>query len=116
MGLDGSTVARMKNPVVGDEFTEMYHFWLTVLAVEGTKITWQSGAREWELHVADIRTFRKQYSYDHIEGYWVQFVKNIGKKEAKDILEEWKKEIKDNLKKGTATEAKQKLAVKFMEV
>jgi len=116
MGLDDNTVEHMKNLVVGDQFTEIYHFWIVVLAVEGNKITWQSGAREGELHIADVRTFQKNYSYDHIDGYWVWFVKNIGKKEATDILKEWKKEITDNLKKGTATEAQQKLAVKLMGV
>ncbi|MFJ1765017.1 hypothetical protein ACIOD2_32150 [Amycolatopsis sp. NPDC088138] len=75
------TAAAFGAPSVGQQFHEMYSFWVVVVAVEDSKITVLEGG----MHPTDLpehgklRTFtspdrfRAAYQYTTNAGYWVRY-------------------------------------------
>ncbi len=72
-----ATDEAMRDPQVGDRFSEMLNFWLYVIHRDGDYVvTLETNPpaelpRDGKLRAYTIDDFRKRFSYGSIEGYWV---------------------------------------------
>lgn len=59
------TINALKNPEVGDLFSEMCHFWMTVIKVDKNRIYTYEKTPGYELYsVYNRETYLKRFSYN----------------------------------------------------
>ena len=77
---DRLTDEAMKNPQVGDRFSEMYNFWVYVIDVDGDIVATMEAfppatlPRDGIVKTQTKEDFIKRFAYDNIPGYWVQLI------------------------------------------
>jgi len=96
------TPEKMKNPQVGDYFSEMMSFYVFVLKYEGDQVTYmearagQTIPRDGKLVISSYQEFhdRFQYDSDGMKGkYWVNYRGQYSEITINEWLEFFKKEI-----------------------
>jgi len=77
---DTKTQEAMKNPKVGDRFSEMFSFYVYVIGLDGNMITTLEASppcevpKDGEVKTSTLEQFRKRFAYDSIPGYWIRYV------------------------------------------
>ena len=102
---DTKTQEAMKNPKVGDRFSEMFSFYVYVIGLDGNMITTLEASppcevpKDGEVKTSTLEQFRKRFAYDSIPGYWIRYVDgghdvegwaDVGKRVETDIEEDKK--------------------------
>jgi Zn-finger protein len=84
------TLIALKDPKIGDVYTEFYSFFVYVLGRNDTVVTYMEANSPCELpkdgktHTSTLEDFNAKFTYDRIDGSWVRLI-NRGK----DIVPSW---------------------------
>ena len=92
-----ATVAALRDPRVGDEFHEMFSFWVLVLDVTPTRVLWfEVAGKGWDgkARVASRDEFYKHFLYGSIPGSWMSL--NRRGLDFKDLAEHYWPEVLDH--------------------
>ena len=72
------TDVAMRDPQVGDAFTEMMSYWVYVVAVDGDTVEWLDGNPPCTFptigvtrHISSKEEFRARFAYECVDGYWI---------------------------------------------
>ena len=74
------TANAMNDPQPGDRFTEMYAFWIYVVARVGDMIVTMEAnppailPRDGKVKMQTLAEFQKRFSYQTESGYWIRLV------------------------------------------
>lgn len=67
--------------MVGDIFSEMLSHWKVIIKVEGDQLTLITGSsKNLKMSIVNKDEFTKSCRYGHIDGYWIDFMKNDTKR------------------------------------
>ncbi|MFA5558183.1 MAG: hypothetical protein WDA59_01805 [Methanofastidiosum sp.] len=78
--MEKETNEAFANPQIGDRFTEMYCFWMYVIARRDDKVITMEASSpctfpdDGKMNVYSLEDFQKRFSYGSTSGYWVSFV------------------------------------------